>query len=201
MTEARDKSALRRQAVLQRETAHAERAAEAAAALADRFVDALGPRLERRMDGGPVVSLYWPMRDEIDVRPLMAELVRRGARLALPAMRGADRPLLFRRWREGDPLVPGAFGVQEPGPDARETVPDIVVVPLLAFDAGGNRLGYGGGYYDRTLRALRQAGAGIVAVAVGFDEQELPAVPEEPWDEKPDMIVTDRRCIVAGGEN
>ncbi len=143
------------------------------------------------------MSLYWPMRDEIDVRDLICTLAADGARTALPVMVGADPPLVFREWGAGDALVPQAFGVQGPAGEARVLVPDIVVAPLLAFDSAGNRLGYGGGYYDRTLRALRRAG-NVIAVGVGYDEQEISSVPGDTEDEILDMIITDRRTLRIG---
>jgi len=137
------------------------------------------------------------MRDEIDVRGLIGALATAGAQVVLPVMAGADLPLVFREWRAGDELLPGAFGVREPADDARVLTPDIVVAPLLAFDVAGNRLGYGGGYYDRTLRDLRAGGA-IIAVGVGYDEQEISSVPGHTGDEILDMIITDRRTLRVG---
>lgn len=180
----------RRRAAATRATAHRARGPDAAVDLAGLFLGRVPVR--------GAVSLFWPMRDEIDVRPLMAALAARGAELCLPVMQGRDRPLLFRRWQAGDPLARGPFGVDEPLEDAAEVRPAVVVVPLLAFDAAGNRLGYGGGYYDRTLRALRNTSPenGVVlAVGVAYDEQETASVPECPWDEPLDMVVTDRRVI------
>ena len=146
---------------------------------------------------GAVISLYWPMRDEIDVRDLTRALSADGVRMALPVMVEPGAPLMFREWRIGDALAPGAFGVHEPADEASTLEPDIVVVPLLAFDATGNRLGYGGGYYDRTLRDLRVCRE-IIAVGVGYDEQEFPAVPGDTSDEILDMIITDRRTLRIG---
>ncbi|MFT5485987.1 MAG: 5-formyltetrahydrofolate cyclo-ligase [Paracoccaceae bacterium] len=186
------KQSLRHEAAARRAVAHGARSATAGAALADSFRAAFAARLS-----GAVVSLYWPMRDEIDARALIGALAADGAQTALPVMAGPDAVLTFRAWRIGDVLVPGAFGVHEPVGDAPVLVPDIVVAPLLAFDAAGNRLGYGGGYYDRTLRDLR-AGRDIVAVGVGYDEQEFRCVPGDTGDEILDMIVTDRRTLRVG---
>lgn len=186
------KKSLRAEAAARRAVAHGQRGDTAGAVLADRFRDAFSDRLSR-----VVVSLYWPMRNEIDVRPLISALAADGAQTALPVMMGSAAALTFRAWRIGDELVPGAFGVQEPADDAPLLVPDIIVTPLLAFDAAGNRLGYGGGYYDRTLCDLR-AGREIVAVGIGYDEQEFPDVPGDTGDEILDMIVTDRRILRIG---
>lgn len=137
------------------------------------------------------------MGDEIDVRDLFDELVVRKAETALPVMVGRDAPLGFRAWSTGAPLRQASFGVREPEATAPAVDPDIVGVPMLAFDAGGNRLGYGGGYYDRTLRSLR-ATRGVLAVGICYDEQEFDALPTHAGDERLDMIITDRRTIVPG---
>lgn len=192
------KHALRQEAGARRAIAHAARSETAGAALVDRFVRALADRLPGAIvSQGAIVSLYWPMRDEIDVRPLIGALAAAGARTALPVMAGPEAPLVFRAWRMGEVLAPGAFGVQEPAGDAPVVEPDIIVAPLLAFDADGNRLGYGGGYYDRTLRNLRLRRE-IVAVGVGYDEQEFSSVPGHTGDEILDMIITDRRTLRVG---
>jgi 5-formyltetrahydrofolate cyclo-ligase len=183
------KQALRRAASDRRAAAHADRAEEAGPALADRFCAAFDDRLE-----GAVVSLFSPMRDEIDVGVLFETLTDHGARTALPVMDGPDAPLVFRAWSPGDALIDAAFGVREPADDASVLQPGIVGVPLLAFDRIGNRLGYGGGYYDRTLRALRAA-HDIIAVGICYDEQEMPNIPVHQRDERLDMIITDRRTI------
>ncbi|MEK9645455.1 MAG: 5-formyltetrahydrofolate cyclo-ligase [Alphaproteobacteria bacterium] len=187
-----EKILLRKEAAARRADIHARLGAAAGGALAARFVEALADRLTP----GIVVSLYRTMRDEIDVGPLGDALAARGVVAALPVMQGADAPLAFRSWHAGDALADAAFGVREPA--GGETVtPDILAVPLLAFDARGHRLGYGGGYYDRTLRSLRAVGD-VLAVGVAYDEQETVSVPVDDRDETLDMIVTDRRAIVPG---
>ncbi len=186
------KISLRKEAAARRADIHGRKGASAGKALAAGFLDAMGDRLAP----GVVVSLYRAMRDEIDVGPLGAALAGRGVVTALPAMQGAEKPLAFRTWRDGEALTDAAMGVREPA--GGETVtPDILAVPLLAFDRKGNRLGYGGGYYDRTLSALRAAGD-VLAVGVAYDEQETDSVPVDDRDEPLDMIVTDRRTIVPG---
>ncbi len=186
------KSALRTKLRTRRARASAARAAEAGAALATRFIDRFGAGMD-----GKVVAAYWPMRDEIDVRPLVGLVSSRSAICALPVMSGKADPLIFRRWRPGDELVDASFGVKEPLASAPPIAPDIVIVPLLGFDAAGNRLGYGGGYYDRTLASLRAAGR-VLAVGVGYDEQETDRIPVHAGDMPLDMILTDRRTIVPG---
>jgi len=139
------------------------------------------------------VSGFWPVKDEIDIRPLMIALFNTGCQLALPVVQGRGRPLLFRAWRPGDVLEEGVFGTLQPVA-RRETIePDALIVPLLACDAEGWRLGYGGGFYDRTLSALR-ARRSVTAVGVGFDGQLVDAVPHGPDDQRLDWLLTDRRA-------
>lgn len=136
-----------------------------------------------------IVSGYYPMEGEIWPLPLMAALRSKGHSLALPVMQGKGDPLLFRAWNPGDPLIPGVWGIRQPAPDRAVVLPDIVLVPLLAFDARGYRLGYGGGYYDRTLRSLR-AVKPILAVGLALDELEVDAVPHLDYDERLDWVLT-----------
>lgn len=136
-----------------------------------------------------IVSGYYPMEGEIWPLPLMAALRAKGHSLALPVMQKKPEPLLFRAWSPGDPLIPGVWGIRQPAPDRAAVLPDIVLVPLLAFDARGYRLGYGGGYYDRTLRFLR-ANKPILAVGLALDELEVDAVPHLDYDERLDWVLT-----------
>jgi 5-formyltetrahydrofolate cyclo-ligase len=136
-----------------------------------------------------IVSGYYPMEGEIWPLPLMAALRSNGHSLALPVMQGKSEPLLFRAWSPGDPLTPGVWGIRQPAPDRAVVFPDIVLVPLLAFDARGYRLGYGGGYFDRTLRSLR-AVKPILAVGLALDELEVDAVPHLDYDERLDWVLT-----------
>ncbi|MBU6471492.1 MAG: 5-formyltetrahydrofolate cyclo-ligase [Alphaproteobacteria bacterium] len=139
---------------------------------------------------GAVVGGYAALPGEADPARLLAELARLGALLALPRVAAKAMPLAFHRWRSGDALAPGAFGVPEPDPAWPPSTPSVVLVPLLAFDALGWRLGYGGGYYDRTLAALRARHA-IAAVGVAYAGQEVENVPYDAHDEPLDMILTE----------
>ena len=127
---------------------------------------------------GAIVAGFWPMGAEIDIRPLLLALQGRGHRLALPVTPRRGNPLSFRAWHFGMPLVAGPFGTRQPPPESPQVTPDFLLVPLLAFDARGHRLGYGGGYYDRTLADLPFA----AALGVGFASQRLPLVPSGPTD-------------------
>ena len=139
---------------------------------------------------GVVVSAYWPLRSELDVRPLLHRLYDLGAVCALPVVGGPGEPLLFRVWEPGDLLQDGRLGIQQPGPEAPCVVPQVLVTPLVAFDRQGWRLGLGGGYYDRTIKLLRARG-NPVAVGVAYAIQGVPAVPHAADDMRVDWIVTE----------
>jgi 5-formyltetrahydrofolate cyclo-ligase len=150
-------------------------------------------QLESPAELPAVVSGFWPIKDEIDIRPLMAHLHAEGCRLALPVVRGRGQRLSFRAWQPGDPLESGVFGTLQPAAGCETLEPDVLLVPLLACDAEGWRLGYGGGYYDRTLEALRQQRK-VTAIGVGFDLQFVPDVPHGADDQRLDWLLTDRRA-------
>lgn len=180
----RAKRALRASCEVLRAEAGRAAGPRAGAAAAAHFFAAVNP------PAGCVVSGYWPMRHEFDVRPLLAALHQRGHVCALPVVTGRDRPLLFRQWRPGDDLVEGAYGALVPKADAAELVPALLLVPLLAYDARGYRLGYGGGYYDRTLSALGTS----IAVGCAYDAQRIDVVPINPYDRRLDWVVTEQRA-------
>lgn len=146
---------------------------------------------------GAIVAGFLPIGEEIDPLPLMLRVAGDGYDLALPVMEGKGRRLRFRRWQPGDPLAETSWGNREPLPTAPEADPDVMLVPLLAFDAAGYRLGYGGGFYDRTLAAARTR-MQVVAIGLAFDAQEMPAVPRQDFDQRLDWVLTPsgpRRCI------
>ncbi|ABS68290.1 5-formyltetrahydrofolate cyclo-ligase [Xanthobacter versatilis] len=147
---------------------------------------------------GRAVALFAPFRDEIDTAPLADALREAGAILALPVIIARDQPLLFRRWDQDTPLVPtGAFRIPEPGPEAPEIIPELLLVPLAAFDRRGFRIGYGAGFYDRTLALLR-AQRPVRAIGFAFACQEVDQVPVETHDEPVDMMVTDIEAWAVG---
>jgi 5-formyltetrahydrofolate cyclo-ligase len=149
-----------------------------------RFADNLA------LEPNAVVAGYWPTRDEADPRLLMKALAASGATLALPRIEARNAALSFRRWSEGDPLADNHHAIQEPLAEAPRVTPDLVLVPLLAFDARGHRLGYGGGYYDRTLCGLRAAGP-VTAIGIAYAGQEIAAIPHEANDQRLDMVLTE----------
>ena len=138
---------------------------------------------------GMVVGGVWPLPGEIDLRPLLRLLHAKGHPIALPFTPPKGHPLEFRAWHPGAVMREGRFGTHHP--DGEVLIPDVLLVPLLAFDRAGNRLGYGGGYYDRTLAGL----PGVRAVGFGFAAQEFPALCTEPTDRPLDAIVTEREWI------
>jgi 5-formyltetrahydrofolate cyclo-ligase len=143
---------------------------------------------------GAVVAGFMPMRSEIDPLPLMKKLAAAGARLALPVVAGRGNPLVMRAWAFGEPLAAGVWGIREPKPRAAEIAPDILLVPLLAFDRTGHRLGYGGGYYDLTIAQLRERKT-VVAIGLAYAAQEVAEVPTTPRDAALDLVLTEREII------
>ncbi len=140
------------------------------------------------------ISLYFPVASELDTLPLAEELWARGITCLLPVFSKDDREMKFAKWEKGTKLAPGTFGI--PMPESREFyTPDILVVPLVAFDQKGNRLGHGMGYYDATLKGLRAQGA-ITACGYGYAEQAvLLRLPVEEHDQKLDMVITPQRVF------
>jgi 5-formyltetrahydrofolate cyclo-ligase len=144
--------------------------------------------------GVQVVAGYLAMPDEIDPAPLLGRIVADGAVLVLPVVVARGAPLVFRHAGAPLDLRPDAAGIPAPPPGAPEATPDLVIAPLLAFDRAGGRLGQGGGYYDRTLRALR-ASRRVMVVGLAFAAQEVERAPTGPLDERLDVILTERAYI------
>jgi len=141
---------------------------------------------------GAIVSGFWPIGDEIDLRPLLRALHARGNRVALPVTPGRADPLTFREWQPGGVLVPERFGTVRPTGDI--LVPDMLLIPLLAFDIKGGRLGYGGGFYDRTLAILPNR----FRLGCAFAAQQVDAVPNGPYDIRLDAVATESGIIRCG---
>jgi 5-formyltetrahydrofolate cyclo-ligase len=140
-----------------------------------------------------------PLKSEINPLPLMQKLAAAGAQLALPAIAGRGKPLLMRAWEFGAPLDRGQWGIREPKPEAPEVAPDIMLVPLLAFDRRGHRIGYGAGYYDMTINRIRGLKA-VTTIGIAFAAQEVAEVPATPRDERLDLVLTECDVIKPRGE-
>jgi len=143
---------------------------------------------------GTIVAGFSPMKTEINPIPLLRKLSDAGASLALPVVQGRGKPLIMRTWHFGAPLKSGQWGIREPLPSARQVDPDILIVPLACFDRAGHRIGYGAGYYDMTINALR-AKKPVVAVGIAFAAQEIPQVPATERDARLDLVLTEREVI------
>src|ERR1700730_6618642 len=187
MTATLSKSDLRAAALARREALSDEQRAEAAEAMAQR-------KLPFEIVPGMVVSGYSRIRNEIDPVPLMRKLASRGARLALPAVMARGKSLAFRAWSPDDRLMLGPLGISEASPAAAELVPDIMLVPLAAFDSSGHRIGYGAGHYDYTLAHLRKAKA-VISIGLAFAAQEIEAVPALAHDELLDYVLTETKVF------
>lgn len=185
-----EKAALRA-ALLDRRSGLCGRGSAASRQVVENFIAGIP------IEAGTAVSGYLPINGEIDVRPLLADLGARGHPLALPVVTAPRSPLEFRAWFDGAPLEDGPFGTRHPDGSAAGVIPDILMVPLLAFDRLGRRLGYGGGYYDRTLTALRTEKP-VLAVGVAYREQEVADVPFDDTDAPLDWVVTDHEVIATG---
>jgi 5-formyltetrahydrofolate cyclo-ligase len=181
------KDDFRRGALAQRDALSVEARADAAAAIAQAA-------LPVELPPGVIVAGYAPINSELDPFPLMRALADRGATLALPVVIARDHALIFRVWEADEGLVRGPFGIFQPSSDADEVEPDIVLVPLAAFDRAGHRIGYGRGYYDRTLENLR-AKKKMSVIGVAFAVQEIETVPRLPHDEQLDCVLTERELI------
>ena len=181
------KIGLRKAALARRDALGADVRAAAAQAIAARpFPMPVPP--------GAIVSGFMPLKSEINPLPLMRTLADAGAKLALPVVAGKGKPLTMRAFTFGDVLASGVWGIREPKPEAPEVFPDILLVPLLAFDRSGHRIGYGAGYYDMTITALR-ARKSVAAVGIAFAAQEVAQVPSTPRDARLDLVLTEHEVI------
>ena len=191
MAEDPSKIALRKQALRRRSLISPDQRK----AFADHLA-AEGLRLARARPGVKCVSAYWPIRDEADTFPLLRTLADAGFATALPVVR-AGQPLLFRAWSPGDALVQAAYGLSEPEAEKAAVEPDVLFVPLAAFDRRGHRIGYGQGHFDATLERLRETRL-VLAVGVAFSCQEIPEVPDEDHDQKLDFVITEDELLAFG---
>jgi 5-formyltetrahydrofolate cyclo-ligase len=165
-------------------------------ALGDKKRDAAAAKIAKRglpieLPAGTVVSGYSPIRNEIDPTPLMLKLALAGVRLALPVVGARGKSLIFRAWSPSDRLVLGSLGIPEPSPAAAELIPNIMLVPLAAFDRAGHRIGYGAGHYDHTFAHLRKAHH-VTGVGLAFAVQETPSIPALSHDVALDFVLTEK---------
>jgi len=181
------KADIRRDAAARRDTLPAPERAAAAAAIAAR-------PLPVPLATGAIVSGFSALKSEINPVPLMRAFADAGAQLALPVVMGRGKPLAMRAWAFGAPLNAGVWGIREPPPSAPEVFPDILIVPLLAFDRAGNRIGYGAGYYDMTIARLRGMKK-VIAMGIAYAAQEIAQVPTTPRDATLDLVLTEREVI------
>lgn len=181
------KAVLRRAAVARRDAVPPHERLAAALAVAEQG-------LPVEVIPGTIVSGFSPLKSEISPLPLLRRLADAGASLALPVVAGRGKPLIMRAWSFGAPLVSGVWGIREPPAEAPELFPDILIVPLLAFDRSGHRIGYGAGYYDMTISRLR-AMKPVTAIGIAFAAQEVAAVPATPRDARLDLVLTERGAI------
>jgi 5-formyltetrahydrofolate cyclo-ligase len=181
------KADLRATALAKREALTGEQRSAAALAIAERG-------LPFELAPGTVVSGYSPIRNEIDPMPLMLKLAAQGARLALPTVTARGQSLIFRAWSPNARMVLGSLGIPEPSPAAAEVVPDLMLVPLAAFDRLGHRIGYGAGHYDHTFAHLRKSKA-VTGIGLGFAVQEIEAVPALAHDVALDYVLTEAQMF------
>ena len=186
MSSSPSKGDLRTAALARRDALSDKRRTAAAQAIAKRG-------LPVEIKSGAVVAGYCSIRNEVDPAPLMQTLAAKGARLALPVVPARGKSLIFRAWSPNDRLMLGPLGILEPSPAAAELVPDIVLVPLAAFDRAGHRIGYGAGHYDFTLAHLHRRKT--LAIGLAFTAQEIPAVPAAAHDVMLDLVLTENEII------
>ncbi len=189
------KNALREYAGARRRLAHRLTGPGAGVRAADHFLANIPVAL------GAIISGYWPIREEFDDMAILRRMSAAGYRCALPYVDKKRHVLVFREWQPGAAMIAGPFQIPEPAPEAAELSPTILLTPLLAYDSEGFRLGYGGGYYDGALAALRRAGGPVLAVGTAFSEQMVERVPHHNRDEQLDWIVTERGAIPFGARN
>jgi 5-formyltetrahydrofolate cyclo-ligase len=176
------KAALRRDAHARRAAIPPDARTEHAASIAGLFFQhiAYGP--------DDVIAGYWRIRDETDCKPILIRLMDNGQKVVLPVVAGEDAPLDLRLWEADAPLYEAGFGTLAPSDLAPRAVPDLILVPLLGFDGKGTRLGYGGGYYDRTIAALEKK---PLLVGLAFSAQEFDEIPREAHDVPLDAVITE----------
>jgi 5-formyltetrahydrofolate cyclo-ligase len=191
LTLAQQKKELRQRLLAGREAAALAAGPDAGERLAARGLPVVMPQR------GAVISAFHPYQSEISTLPLLMRLQAQGWVTSLPVVIAKATPLVFRAWRPGEALVSGIWDIQVPPESSPEVVPDVLLVPLLAFDAQGYRLGYGGGFYDRTLARLRGLKP-ITAIGIGFAAQQVDSVPHDELDQRVDYVMTEQATLACG---
>jgi len=191
MTPRELKAALRLDRLALRDSMTPEARSKAGLAMLGHAGDAI------EFEPGQVISGFWPIRSEVDIRPLMARLRERGARLCVPAIID-KQTIVFRELVPGAPIIETGFGTTGPAADAPVLDPDILLVPLSAFDRTGHRIGYGAGYYDRAIARLRLKGRKPRLIGIAFDCQEVASVPAESHDVALDALLTESGLRIFG---
>lgn len=183
-----DKNTLRARALGARKAIKLEHAHEAAQRLSVCLFKFIPPQHR-------IIAGYMAIHGEISVAPALAAFHARGHILALPVVVGDGKPLVFRKWQPGDALEKGAYGIDVPHANASEVIPDAVIVPLAAFDAEGHRLGYGAGYYDKTIARMRAQKKDILLVGAAYAEQQVEKIPADEHDRKLDAVATEKGVL------
>lgn len=182
-----DKKSLRAECAALRQSIDPARAKQASHQLADQLL--------MLITRPGVVAGYRATRGEIDLSETLSRLATRGHTLCLPVVESMLLPLYFRRWEMDQALEKGKYDIDVPPASEPHVMPDIVIVPLLGFDASGHRLGYGAGYYDRTIRALHQSTKNIQIIGAAFAAQQIDSIPADAHDEKLDAVATEKGVI------
>ena len=187
---------LRRHALARRDLVTPAESHAAAAAVAEAGLAIVEKAARDGAATTPIVAVYWPIRSELNTRPLIDALAAAGLRVTLPVMHAVRQPLVFRDFTPGDALVKGPYGLSEPTEDRQARDPDIIFAPLAAFDRACRRIGYGGGIYDATLAQLRAKKA-VTAIGLAYSFQEVARTPTEPHDQLLDFVLTEKELIAA----
>ena len=188
MSLATDKQALRKEMRAVRRQFHKDKSETASTQLTET---ATASKLFR---AGQIVSCFWPIQTEVDTVPLIQALHKLGCRICLPIVIGEARPLVFRQWMPDTEMIEGDFGAMTPPESSPILVPDVVLCPLLAFDRQGFRLGYGGGFYDRSIEEIRTLKP-VTTAGLAYSVQEVKNVPTEPTDQKLDFLITEKEIL------
>ena len=158
-------------------------------ALCDNFLKSI------EIPTNSVIAAYWPTGSEIDVKPLMLKLYDDGHNLCLPCVTQEEAPLIFREWQPETVMVKSRFKICEPCKQQEEVIPTMIITPLLAFDKLKHRIGYGRGYYDRTINSLRASDSNLSVLGVAYSEQEIEQIPANEYDMQLDKIITESKVF------